>query len=91
MHEEGMPSLPVNQSIADRGIRLALASALFTIGVSGLVAEPLAGGLRIASLIPFVLGALGWCPVYEALGFSRARKAGRPGTRGSETALAGRS
>ncbi len=76
MHDEGMPSLPVNQSGLDRGIRFAMAIVLFTIGISGLVAEPLGGALRIASVVPFALGALGWCPLYEALGFSTARKAG---------------
>ncbi len=76
MHDEGMPSLPVNQSGVDRGIRFAMAIVLFAIGMSGLVGEPLGGVLRIASVVPFALGALGWCPIYEALGFSTARKVG---------------
>lgn len=91
MHEEGMPSLPVNQSGLDRGIRIAIAVALFSVGLSGLFAEPLGGALRIASLLPFALGALGWCPVYEALGFSTAEKAIRRGGATRRTSLAARS
>jgi hypothetical protein len=70
MHDDWMPVLPMNQSRLDRVIRIAVGLILFALGVSGLFAESLAIGLRVASLVPLATGSLGWCPVYDALGIS---------------------
>jgi hypothetical protein len=73
MHDDWMPVLPMNQARWDRALRIVLGVALFALGLSGLFAESIAVGLRIAAIIPLATGGLGWCPIYDVF---------RTGTRG---------
>jgi hypothetical protein len=83
MHDETMPRLPLNQARWDRQLRFALAIGLFALGLSGLFGETLSATLRIAALVPFATAVLGWCPAYDALGFSTRKEAdGHIGTAG---------
>lgn len=71
MAEERMPQLVENVSKVDRIIRVVLGVALITFSMVGGVAEPVAGLIRIASIVPLATGMLGWCPAYQAAGFIR--------------------
>ena len=74
MHDDAMPQLPQNQARWDRQLRIAIAVVLFALGLSGLFGETLSAGLRIAALVPLATAALGWCPIYDALGRSTRAK-----------------
>jgi hypothetical protein len=78
MEEHGGLVVPQNQAWWDRAIRIGLGFVLFGLGLSGVFAEPVGGLLRVASLLPFALGGFGWCPIYQALGFSTRRRSSQP-------------
>jgi hypothetical protein len=74
MHDETMPHLSMNQATWDRVLRIGLALTMFVVGMSGLVTEDVGVFLRVASLVPFAIGAMGVCPVYALFGFSTCRE-----------------
>lgn len=57
--------LPVNEHIAERGIRVALGLTLIGLAVAGKV-----GVWGYLGVIPVMTGLLGSCPLYTLLGFS---------------------
>lgn len=70
MSDERAPELLQNEGGWDRAVRVAIGVALLGLGISGLVAAPYDGWLRVASIFPFATALLGWCPLYQALKFS---------------------
>jgi hypothetical protein len=70
MHDETLPRLPRNQARWERQLRIAAGIALFAFGLSGFFPETLGAAVRIVALVPLATGAFGWCPIYDALGFS---------------------
>ena len=56
---------PVNEHIAERGIRVALGLTLIGLAVAGKV-----GVWGYLGVIPVMTGLLGSCPLYTLLGFS---------------------
>jgi hypothetical protein len=74
MEDHGQNPFPENLPGWDRAARIALGVALFLIGAMGLFAEPAAAAIRVASLLPLVSAAMGWCPVRQVLGWSSRRR-----------------
>jgi len=65
---------PVNEHIAERGIRVALGLTLIGLAVAGKV-----GAWGYIGIVPVMTGLLGSCPLYTVLGFSTCPlKAGKP-------------
>ncbi len=60
--------MKTNEAMWDRGVRVVLGIVLVIVGfaVIGGVGGVILG---IVGLIPLVTGAVGWCPLYTALGF----------------------
>jgi hypothetical protein len=56
---------PVNEHIAERGIRVALGLALIGLAVAGKV-----GPWGYVGVVPVLTGLVGSCPLYTLLGFS---------------------
>jgi hypothetical protein len=74
MHDETMPHLTMNQATWDRALRISLGLAMFALGISGLVSDDVGGFLRVASLVPIAIGAMGVCPLYALFGFRTCRE-----------------
>lgn len=65
----------MNEASWDRALRVLLGLLLLYLGWSGVVGGTLAGILRIAGFLPLVTGLVGWCALYEILGFSTCPRA----------------
>ena len=63
--------LQINESPADRVVRVILGVALVAIGVSGAVAAPLVYVTSVLA-VALVTGIVGFCPLYAILRFSTA-------------------
>ena len=70
MDHEDMPEPPENLGSRDRALRILVAVAMLALGLSGILAEEPSSAVRIASLVPLLTGAVGWCPVYTLFGVS---------------------
>lgn len=70
MSDERAPELLQNEGGWGRLLRLGVGVALLGLGLSGMVAAPYDGWMRVASIFPFATALLGWCPLYQALRFS---------------------
>ena len=57
--------MPHNESVLDRGLRVALGLGLLSLVFVG--PQSLLG---LVGLVPLLTGLLGSCPIYTALGFS---------------------
>ena len=65
---------PVNEHIAERGLRVAIGLALIGLAVAGKV-----GAWGYVGVVPVLTGLVGSCPLYTLLGFSTCPvKAGKP-------------
>ena len=65
---------PVNEHVAERGLRVVVGLALIGLAVAGRV-----GAWGYLGIIPVLTGLLGSCPLYTVLGFSTCPvKAGKP-------------
>jgi hypothetical protein len=64
--------LQINESPADRVVRVILGVALVAIGVSGAVAAPLVYVTSVLAAVALVTGIVGFCPLYAILRFSTA-------------------
>jgi len=65
---------PVNEHIAERGIRVALGLALIGLALAGRV-----GPWGYVGVVPILTGLVGSCPLYTVLGFSTCPvKAAKP-------------
>lgn len=56
---------PVNEHIAERGLRVAIGLTLIGLAVAGKI-----GAWGYFGVIPVMTGLLGSCPLYTLLGFS---------------------
>lgn len=57
----------MNESVLDRGIRVAIGVAMLIIGF-GVVGGTAGTVIGIASVIPLLTGTVGFCPIYRVLG-----------------------
>ncbi|MCB9134757.1 MAG: DUF2892 domain-containing protein [Anaerolineales bacterium] len=60
----------LNESNADRIIRVVVGLVLLYVGFGGVVAGTLGTILGIVGVVALVTGAIGWCPAYSLLKFS---------------------
>lgn len=72
-----MPLL-VNMGRTDRLIRLAGATAVATVALSGRVSAGAAAGLGVWAAAMLFSGASGHCPLYRPFGFSTCPTPTRP-------------
>jgi hypothetical protein len=52
----------------DRVARIGLALALGIASIAGVVTAPVSYLLAVLAVVFFTTGAIGWCPIYFALG-----------------------
>lgn len=66
--------MKLNESTTDRAVRVAAGAALAGLGFTGVIpgAWGIASGVLGAVLI--VTGAIGFCPIYAALGMSTRKR-----------------
>ena len=67
MHDDAMPTFPVNIGTMDRIVRILAGLVLFVLGSLGMFGAPLDLILRVGALLPLLTGAFGWCPLYRIL------------------------
>lgn len=58
----------VNESMADRGVRVILGLVLLYLGWGGIVGGTLGVVLQYLGFIPLLTGIIGWCPLYTLFG-----------------------
>jgi hypothetical protein len=63
--EEQMSKL--NESSADRIIRVVLGAAMLALGWGGVFTGTVGWVLKILGFLPLITGLVGWCPVYALL------------------------
>ena len=54
----------INESSADRVIRIVIGAALLALGWGGLVTGTLGWIFKIGGFLPLITGLVGWCPAY---------------------------
>lgn len=59
--------MKVNESMADRGIRVVLGLVLLALYFSGVVAGTLGIVLAVVGAIALLTGLVGFCPLYSLL------------------------
>lgn len=69
-----------NMGIADRSIRILLAAAVVGLYFAGFIHGLVAIVLGIFAVVFLITSTIGWCPLYQALGFSTVPKPGAPKT-----------
>jgi hypothetical protein len=61
--------MKTNESMVDRGIRIALGLALLALGFSGAVTGSLGMVFKVLGFVPLFTGLIGYCPIYGLLKF----------------------
>lgn len=61
--------MKVNESGADRIIRVVLGAAMLALGWGGVVTGTAGWVLKILGFVPLLTGLIGWCPAYALLKF----------------------
>lgn len=59
--------MKVNESGADRIIRIVLGAAMLALGWGGMVTGTLGWVFKILGFVPLLTGLIGWCPAYALL------------------------
>jgi len=60
----------MNEGNVDRALRVLLGFVVLYAGWSGAVGGTLGWIFKIGGFLPLVTGIVGWCALYQALGFS---------------------
>lgn len=60
----------LNESMADRIIRVVLGLIFIYLGIGGVVTGTLGVVLDVAGVLALVTGLVGWCPAYTLLKLS---------------------
>lgn len=55
----------VNESVADRAIRVAAGLLLLVLGWGGIVTGTAGTVLKFLGFVPLLTGLIGWCPLYS--------------------------
>ncbi len=62
-----------NESVIDRGIRVALGIVMLALGWAGVVTGGWGVVFKIGGLLPLLTGLTGFCPLYAILKFRTNR------------------
>ncbi len=55
----------VNESVADRAIRVAAGLLLLVLGWGGIVTGTAGTVFKFLGFVPLLTGLIGWCPLYS--------------------------
>lgn len=59
----------INESGADRIIRIVVGMVLLILGWTGMVSGTLGMVFKFLGFVPLLTGAIGWCPLYTLFKF----------------------
>lgn len=64
----------LNESGADRAIRIVLGLTMLAVGWSGVLDDLWGIAFRLFGWYPLITGVMGWCPLYVLLDLSTRRE-----------------
>ena len=67
-------AIKCNMGTADRIVRVVIGVSLILFGITGLLPGVWGVVLPIVGLIPIVTAAFGYCPLYQLIGLSGAKR-----------------